>query len=509
MKSVKILLGALLLVMAAASCSNVNGKLEKMIPRDAKGVVCIKVPEILEKAEIADNDYELPAALKKVVEANPKSQFCTILADLPNSGIDPKHNVYVFFTGKTYKMVTLVPIDDTDKAVAAIEKMTDNRFEDMAGVKYIGSGDTYYVMGDGVLLAGSLSRLVDAKTAVAEACRILDGEQPSIADNDDAKECLKGDGEVSAYFDMNGIGSVLNKSKTYRSLVQKMPLVTVFTESDIKAVVCDFKIDKTTADLTAKIKVGDHSDYVQLLSTTLGQPSNDFLKAIPNSMDCILSMSVNGQALARLPQMQQLTAAMAKMPGMKALDLAGIISTVNGPLAVGFAKDPYLQGEWNAVVAAKTANAQSVLGRIIDFANAMGQAPQKYGSEYIYQYNNKQVNVGVIGDVVYVKMLDYEQTEGYAYELPDVRDFFAANPIGIYVRAKAGNTSGILNFGITHFVDGKGFFYTEKDDDNAAQVLLGILCSIKGGDDQSADSADDDLDLNSITGAGDMMQSVD
>ena len=186
-----------------------------------------------------------------------------------------------------------------------------------------------------------------------------------------------------------------------------------------------------------------------------------------------------------------------------------MIEAIDGPIAVGVANDPVFADEYNYVFAAQTSRADDIVKAISTFASSLGPDPELYDGELIYAYNNKQVRLGIAGNVVYVKMLDYEQTEGYAYELPDVRDFFAANPIGIYVRAKAGNTSGILNFGITHFVDGKGFFYTEKDDDNAAQVMLGILCSIKGGDDQSADSADDDLDLNSITGAGDMMQSVD
>ena len=501
------LVTCLVLLLISASCSNVNDKMVKMIPSDSKGVICVNVPEIIKKAQISD-DQKLPDSFKKILEARKSSPLCAVAGDLPNSGIDLSHNIYLFVTDKVFKTVALLPVDDEDKVEATFEKVTDNRFAEMSGIKYINTEDTYYVIKDGVLLVGTLGKMLESKDVLAEADRILSQEKTSITENnDDVKDCLGSDGEVNAYFDLKGVSAFLNGNKQYRQFIQKMPIVGIFTESDIKAVVCNLKIDKSTAQFTAKIKADDNSDYVQLLSSTLAKPSNDFLKVIPNSMEYIVSMSLNGANFAKLSQMQQLTDAFKKIPNLKELDLGGIVSTINGPMAIGLARDPYLKGEWNVVVAAKSQNANLVLGNIIRYAQSMGQAPEKYGSEYVYQYNNKQVNVGTNADVVYVKMLDYEQTEGYAYELPDVRDFFAKNPIGLFVHTKTDSTSGFFNFGITNYVDGNGFFYTQNDTDNAALVLLEIICMAQNNDTEQADE-EEDLDLNQLTGAGDYMQTM-
>ncbi len=495
------------LLALLVSCSNVNDKMVKMIPADSKGVICIKIPEIIKKTELEkDGNYAIPAQLKKIVEAHKSSLLCAVLSDLSGSGFDYGHNAYVFITDKVFKTAALLPIDDESNVKSTLEKAVDNRFTEISGVQYINDRDNYYVIKDGVLLVGTLNKMAEPKAVVAEAARILSQEKTSIADNNDVKKCLNEDGELNAYFDVKGLNVLLNKSKRYRQLVQKMPIIGIFTESDIKALVCNMKIDKTTATMSAKIKVDDNSDYVQLLSTTLNKPSCDFLKVIPNSMEYIVSMSMNGSNFAKLTQMQQITDAFKKVPNMAELDLAGIVEAIDGPLAIGLAHDPYLQGEWNVVIAANAKNPDLIIGNIIRYAQSMGQAPEKYGSEYVYQYNNKQVNVGVNGNVVYVKMLDYEQTEGYAYELPDVRDFFAKTPLGIFIHSKLDSTAGFFNFGITNYVDGNGFFYTQNETDNAALVLLEIVCAAQSED--AHDVADEDVDLNELTGAGDFMQSM-
>lgn len=56
----------MILLAISSSCSNVNDKMMKMIPSDSKGVICVKIPEIIKKAELVKNgDYVLPAQLKK------------------------------------------------------------------------------------------------------------------------------------------------------------------------------------------------------------------------------------------------------------------------------------------------------------------------------------------------------------------------------------------------------------------------------------------------------------
>ena len=55
------------------------------------------------------------------------------------------------------------------------------------------------------------------------------------------------------------------------------------------------------------------SDYNKLLDATMAQADATFLKAIPNSMDYIITMSVKGGNFVKLQQIQQLVANLGKM----------------------------------------------------------------------------------------------------------------------------------------------------------------------------------------------------
>ena len=64
-------LGCIALLLMAASCSNTNENLKKIIPVDATGVVSIDVPAILESADMFEGgDIVIPAALKSIVDEN-------------------------------------------------------------------------------------------------------------------------------------------------------------------------------------------------------------------------------------------------------------------------------------------------------------------------------------------------------------------------------------------------------------------------------------------------------
>ena len=90
----------------------------------------------------------------------------------------------------------------------------------------------------------------------------------------------------------------------------------------------------------------------------------------------------------------------------------------------------------------------------------MGQAPEMYENEYIYQYDNKMIRIGVIDGILYLKMLDYEQTEGYAYEMKPVREFFNSALMGIFAQTRNDSINGYFEFGLEDIFNGKGHFYT-------------------------------------------------
>ena len=138
----------------------------------------------------------------------------------------------------------------------------------------------------------------------------------------------------------------------------------------------------------------------------------------------------------------------------------------------------------------------------------MGQAPELYEGEYIYQYDNKMIRIGIIDGILYMKMLDYEQTEGYAYEMKPVREFFDNTMLGIFAQTRNDSVNGYFDFGLKDIFNGKGHFYTNQRGANATLELLRSLCSIKVGD--KFGNEDDDNGLSSfMSGAIDKLQPME
>ncbi len=479
MRKIAYLASALMLALLAA-CGSVNESLEKMIPADATGVVSIDVPSILKKAQLeADGRIVLPADLSEVIDGNDGAALCQALTDLPVMGVNTEAKAYAFFTDKTFGSVLLVPLADEKAARATVSARLGEDFADVEGLSCVATGDKFVAIADGVLMAARVARAAEVEKLARAARAMFDRKSPSIVDVDHVKDCLAAEGDVNAYFQLKGLKQLLRQSKTYRELAQRLPLVEIFTESDIEAVTCKLTLNERDADLETHFKVGESSDYIKLMNATMSNPDAKVLKVIPSSMDYVLSMSVKGDQLVQLPQIDALLAMFAKLPHIGKFDLKAMLSTIDGPVAVSMAPDPYLEGDWNGVIAASSKQPDQVVASIASFAMALGQAPELYDNEYVYQYENKMIKVGVNDGVIYLKMLNYEQTEGYASDNAALAALFASSPLAITIKTKAGKSEARFSYGLTNHVDGHGTFVPAPGEPSATLALLKALCAIK------------------------------
>ena len=480
MKWLKNISLALVMVLLTGCAGN---NLEKMIPADATGVVSIDVHDILKKAGmIDDGKVILPQSLKQVIDDNDTSPLCILFSDLPQMGIDTGSKAYIFFSTKTFARVLLGSLDDPDKARKTLELRVGGEFEKVEGVDCMYVKDNLYVIDGDVLLVGTMNKPMEVARATRSAKAILAKTSTSIVEKKEIMKVLDDDAQINVWLQGKGLKTILGKSEVYRELSQKMPLIEIFTESDINAVTCNIDFDDEQVAMEAHIIADKNSEYAQLLNTTLGKPDDDVLKAIPNSMDYIFTMSIKGDSFVRLKQIQQLITMFGNLPYIGRIDLASIISTVDGPFTIGLARDPHLEGEWNMVLATRSNNPEGVVDQISTFANAMGQAPELYEGEYIYQYDNKMIRIGVTDGILYMKVLDYEQTEGYAYEMKPLREFFDGALVGFFAQTRNDSINGYFDFGLEDIYNGKGHFYTNQDDANATLEFLRSLCSIKVSD---------------------------
>ena len=495
-----------LLLMVVTGCATDN--LEKMVPADATGVVRIDVPKILKEAGMVDGGkIVLPESLQEVIDNNDTSPLCILLSDLPQMGLNLDGKAYAFFTVKTFGRVVLAQLDDPDKARKTLELRAGGDFSTVEGINCMYVGDNLYVIDGKVLLVGTVNKAMPVERAAKAAKGILSKTATSIAENKSVKEVLHNDdAAINAWVQGKGLKTILNKSEVYRELSQKMPLIGIFTESDIDAVTCNIEVDEDKVEMNTSIQAAENSEYAQLLNSTLSTPNEDVLKAIPNSMDYIFTMSVKGDHFVKLKQIQQLLKMFGKIPYIGSIDLANILSTIDGPFSIGLARDPHLEGEWNMVIATRSTDPDGVVNQISSFANSMGQAPEIYDGEYIYQYENKMIRIGIIDGILYLKMLDYEQTEGYAYEMKPVREFFDRALLGIFAQTHNDSVNGYFDFGLNDIYNGKGHFYTDGGKKNNATLeLLRSLCSIKVSD-SFGNEADDQGFSSFMSGAIDKLQ---
>ena len=494
-----------LLVIFMTGCAGNN--LEKMIPADATGVVSVDVPEILKKAKMLDDGkIVLPESLQQVIDENDTSPLCIMLNDLPQMGIDTDSKAYAFFTVKTFGRVIIASLSDPEKARNTLSMRVGGDFEKVEGLDCMYVKDNLYAIDGKVLFIGTVNKSLEKNRLAKAAKGILSMTSTSIADNKAVKDILHNNAAINAWIQGKGLKTILNKSEVYCELSQKMPLIEIFTESDIDAVTCNIELDNDRVEMQTHIQAADNSEYAQLLNSTLGKPSDDVLKAIPNSMDYIFTMCVKGENFVQLKQIQQLLTMFGKIPYIGRIDLASILSTVDGPFTIGLARDPHLEGEWNVVLATRSTDPEGVVKQISAFANSMGQAPELYEGEHIYQYDNKMIRIGIIDGILYMKMLDYEQTEGYAYEMKNVREFFNDALLGLFAQTHNEDVNGYFDFGLKDIFNGSGHFYTDKPGTNATLELLRSLCSIKVKDGFGNEESDDDGFSSFMTGAIDKLQ---
>lgn len=468
----------LVIAFLFASCSNTNEQLEKIIPIDAVGVISVDVPHILKKGNLINDDggVTLPESLNVIIDNNDGSYLCQLLTDVPVMGINSDSRIYVFSTLKTFATVTLVSVDDDEAARKVIERRTGSDFKNVEGLDCIYVEDRFYTICDHVLFLGCVNKPLEISKVASAAKNMLVGSAVSVLEDDEIISCIHAENDINSYVRPSGLKLMLKRSNVYREIASKMPLLEIFTESDVQAYICNMNFNEKNAELDVKVKVDDNSEYIKLLDGTLSDTSADFLNAIPISMDYIMGMSVNGANFVKLPQVSQLIKMFKKMPYLGKLDIESMLQTINGPVAAGLAHDTNLD-EWNMVIAAKSNDANGVLNRISAFASSLGQAPEIYNNEYIYQYENKMIKLGMNGGILYVKMLNYEQTEGYACDDEVAKALFAKSSMGTYIRMVDGQAGGVFTLGLVDKKNIHGAFIPVSE--NSVVGALQVLCSIK------------------------------
>lgn len=488
------------LLFLVASCTDIDTKLEEMVPADATGVICVDVPQIMEKSGlVSDGKLQFPEILKQAMEKTDESFLSLILSDAAKSGIDINNRLYIFFANKTFSTVVLASVDDNKKMELLLQRRFDGKLTEHDGLKVIKNGDVVCALGDGILLVAQLGKDEDLDKAADIARSIISGSQPTLFADKNLKTFFSQGHAISAFLKHDGMLRLLKTVSNAGRKVERMSALSLFADSGIDAIKASVQIQDHVVALNADIIADKKSDYVQLMEKTLSHADNSFLKAVPVSMKYVASASIKGEQILSLKPVQELLKMAKAKPYIGYLDYEGIVAGIDGPIAVAASPDDTFDGEWNGVMVMKSKYPEQIVNHISSFASAMGQSPQVVKGEYIYEYYNKAITMGLNGDNLYIKMLNYEQTEGYADQNKEAAEFFAKSPLGVFIQWGKGSQAVTVTAGLETPEKLTATFRPTDANGNPTLLLLKTLCELKP---MGKFNADDDSESDEFMQSG-------
>lgn len=472
-------------MLSMFSCTDINKQLEEMIPADSRGVVRIDVKSVIEKGQLADDDGNivLPQSLKDVMSTNESAPISEAMTLVRKIGIDTDANIYCFVPKNTFSFATLIAVNDADAAKQVIEKHSGQKFQTIEKVDFLRNGAISYVIDNDILFIGKEAK-EDADSELALTAKsYLHKSNGSVAEDASISECLHKENDVNAYINVSGLHNMIANSESLIESLKKFPILTLFTDSDIKAFTLHLNFEKEGAKFEANVKADDNSDYFKLLDATMAKADASFLKVIPMSMNYIFSISVNGENLMKLDQIRKSVNLISNLPSIDKLDFRGLVKSIDGPIAIalsagnGMNISSIANDNWNIAIAAKSKDAAGIVERIVSFAAEMGQTDYIKDSRHLFTYEGMPVYMGNQDSIVYAIRLDHELEEEFYYDMPDVRERFATCPLGLYAKITEPQGESYFNFGFKNKTDGEGVFYSMHEG-NPVITLLEILCQL-------------------------------
>lgn len=435
----KLYFVALVIVAFLTTACGSKSNIEELVPADAAWVVRIDTKSVLTKATLM-NDNGVVALNEQTKEAiaGCEGKFRRIVETMPTSGLDFAGDWYFFNSSAVFVTEALLPVADYGAVERWIAVLTSGGgMQNNDGYRYVYDDRMLYVLYDNILYMG-LTVKQDEQKALSAALEIFKSQgNASIYENEEAKEALSAKADMTLYADVKALGNLASRWKNQR--VMGLSPIPLASEIGIKSVNAAFNFD-SSLDITADIIAGDGSVYSTLCSQLLAESDEKFLEIIPEDMEKVVMFSLNGKNLLKIEKIKQLIGLKSTMPIIRDLDLKKIISTINGPVAVGVSADANFINEYNYVVAISTDDRQVILDEISRVATKYGQRPSPNAAgETTYSYFNQRVTVGMHGsNYVYLKILNAPVSDSGMSGNSDLASLMSRSKIGGYWSVEAG-----------------------------------------------------------------------
>lgn len=443
MKVFKFLSLALVLLLVA-SCSNVDKKLKKMVPKDAFVVMNFNPKALIEHsgAEISDDGVieNLPKSVKEQMGADAERSFKDICKGIASLGVDTDNRIYFYANQDEIPVVALIPLKNQKDTKEVLEDGISGQkfsFSEEDGMEIAKTGNTGIALKDDIMLVGMIQ---DAGSFARKAQAKFEADFANISECEGADECLDADNDVNCYVNLSKITGLLTMfagqlDPQIASIVQLL--------GDMKAVAASCNLADNMMTFDGKAFMDDKSDLAQLMNSAFTTGDASFLQYVPANADNVMAFNIRGKNIAGFEQVKKLIELMEQDPDIRELKIGQLLASVNGPFFVAADLNSNDPGQYNEIVlgfkTSKAADFVRLVGNLVHKANVPATV-----SNNIYSFSmlDGKVDAGVKGsDMAYIKYRSQnaEPASRGGIDAQEASKIFAGAITGTYSKTKFGD----------------------------------------------------------------------
>ena len=492
MKTFKFLSLAFLLI-AVASCSGVDKKMKKMVPKDAFVVATFNPKAIIEHsgAEIADDGVikNLPQNLLAEMSDKDKAQFEEICKGIAKLGVDTDNKIYAYVSMDNMQVpaVVYIPLKsdkDTRKSLedGALggEKL---KFTEEDGIAFTGGANVGIALKDDIMMVGATgpmaygASILDAFKSYAK--KQFGADFANITECEGAEDCLDSDNDMNVYMNIQKLSGLMAMfgDKIDPTFATIMELV-----SDIKAVAFTSNCADNMMTGESKLFMDDNSDLAKLMKSALTTGDASFLQNVPANMDMVSVFNIQGKNIAQFEQVKALLDAMNEDPEMREMNIGSLLASANGPLFVAMDYKEGQFGDLNEVVigfkTSKPGDFVKLVGNIVRKENV---AATLQNNMYAFEVDGAKIDAGVKGNdmaIVKVRAPKAETTTQGAIDAQEASKLFAGAMAASYMKIKVGDYTLCGDNLSKNIKEGTGHFYVLGKDGKKLNFMECLDCFV-------------------------------
>lgn len=441
MKKIKMLL-LLAVAVIVASCGKQQGPSPmSMIPEDAAMVMSVNMKSLIDKSgiEVKDGQVIFPdsySSLLQNLSASDKGE----LDGLAESGVDFEGRAYLFVNSSDFQVGLIVPIKDKEAFKGYVEKVDESTMT--------ADGEEYYKCVDGrmvQLISDYYFGVFEMKGTSDEAtCKaVMSGtlEKP-ISTKKSAVKALDGGNDIMAWINYEGLMSMASgSSMSAAAILQGGMLASVINSVDGVSGTLDF--NKKSIDLVAKTIYKEGTDVIANFEQIYGKASAEGLKFIPNDVEAVMSLTMNGENILKINEISNLLLQYKDNAMLSRDELRDYIAGIDGPITIGMNYSSLIYNKYSVPAiygAIKNKNCEKIFAKVESLLRGMGFPVMKNGDEIVVNFRDaSSVAVGCKDGFLYFRTSGAPVSKSM-YDDSQAREIMESASCGLYVPVKDGSS---------------------------------------------------------------------